>query len=440
MRKKTCNIIDLSLKHLWNPCTQMKKYENRPPLIIKKARGSYLQLSDGHRIIDAISSWWCKSLGHHHPRLEKSLLKQLAKFEHVMLADITFDVIAKLSEQLSLLMPPLNRVFYASDGSCAVEVALKMSLQSRIIAGENKRDRFIALSNGYHGDTAGALSLCDIDSFRAPYEKILFKPYFLKKIPYVSSTKDRLFNDCGDLWPDIQAALEPHAKTATALVLEPIVQGASGMNIYSQNFLYRLRQWTKAHKIHLIADEIMTGIGRTGKMFASEHANVIPDFMCVSKGLTSGWLPLSVVLTHDEIYDCFYSHQKNRAFLHSHTYSGNALAASVALETLKIVEEEQLVSRANHIGQYLLEGMQAIAESTQKLHQVRGLGAIVAADIKPEYIQKNILQHICQQAIKNGVLLRPLGSTIYWLPPLNIEKAEQKKIIEVTEQAILATF
>jgi adenosylmethionine-8-amino-7-oxononanoate aminotransferase len=438
MIKNTDDVVDLSLKRLWNPCTQMKKYETCPPLVIKKARGSYLELSNGHRVIDAISSWWCKSLGHNHPRLKKALLKQLDQFEHVMLADITFDLIAELSEKLSQLMPPLNRVFYASDGSCAVEVALKMSLQSRIIARDHTRTQFIALSNGYHGDTAGSLSLCDIESFRAPYEKILFKPYFLEKIPYVSGPEDPLYNDCGDLWPDIEAALAPYAQTATALVLEPIVQGASGMNIYSQDFLYRLRQWTKDNGIHLIVDEIMTGIGRTGKMFAAEHAHIIPDFICLSKGLTSGWLPLSVVLTHDQMYNYFYSTQKNRAFLHSHTYSGNALAASVALETLKIVEEEKLTSRANDIGKYLLKGMQHIEKSTKKLYQVRSLGAIVAAELKPEYIQKNTLQNICQHAIKNGVLLRPLGSTIYWLPPLNIETADQEKIIKVTEEAISA--
>jgi adenosylmethionine-8-amino-7-oxononanoate aminotransferase len=223
-------------------------------------------------------------------------------------------------------------------------------------------------------------------------------------------------------------------------VLEPIIQGASGMKIYSADFLRRLRHWTQKHHIHLIADEIMTGIGRTGKMFACNHAQVVPDFICLSKGLTSGWLPLSVVLTHDDIYQRFYTDQYNHAFLHSHTYSGNALAVSVALETLNIIEKEQLHKRAESMGQKMLSSMQKIANSTQALENVRGVGGVVAADIKSAWIKEHTMDHVCEYAIKQGVLLRPLGRSIYWLPPLNITDNELDIIIQVTQQAILAVL
>jgi adenosylmethionine-8-amino-7-oxononanoate aminotransferase len=433
MAKKT---IERSLKHLWHPCTQMKKYETYPPMLVQRAFGSTIELCGGQKLLDAISSWWCKSLGHHHPRLQAALLKQLQRFEHVMLADMTFDTITALSEQLSDLAPPLNKAFYASDGTCAVEIAIKMSLQSRLIAGEKERSQFIALSNGYHGDTSGALSLCDIDAFRAPYEKVLFKPYFLNRIPYVLHDQESLYHDCSQLWPDIESKLKPYAASTTAFVLEPMIQGAGGMKMYSADFLYRLRQWTQKNNIHLIADEIMTGMGRTGKMLACEHADITPDFVCLSKGLTSGSLPLSVVLTHDDIYQHFYSDEKKHTFLHSHTYSGNALAIAIALETLKIIKEERLVERAQTIGKYMLDNMRNIANTTKKLDNVRGLGAITAADVKPEYLDQHTLQDVCRYAIEKGVLLRPLGHTIYWLPPLNIATKDLNKIISVTTDAI----
>lgn len=433
MTKSLTSLLDLNLKHVWHPCTQMKRYECYPPLIVKKASGSMIELHNGHKVIDAISSWWCKSLGHSHPQLKKALIEQLDAFEHVMLANMSHQTIIELSEKLATLLPPLNKMFYASDGSCAVEAAMKMSLQQRIISGDSKRCHFMALSSGYHGDTTGSLSVCDIEAFRAPYEKMLFKSHFINDIPYVFTQNDPLYDDCRIPFLAIEKQLQPYSDSTTALVLEPIVQGAGGMKIYSQDFLKRLRRWTKQHNIHLIADEIMTGIGRTGKMFASNHADIVPDFICLSKGLTSGMLPLSVVLTHDDIYNAFYSDDKGHAFLHSHTYSGNALATRVALETLRIIESEALCEKAQHIGQYMLEKMQSIAKITGKLKNVRGIGAIVAADLVD---QRFSIDTICQRAITQGVLLRPLGNSLYWLPPLNISTEHLEKIVHTTQKSL----
>ena len=431
-------IQKLDAKHLWHPCSNMKDYELFKPLVIKGAYGSYFELADGRKIIDAISSWWCKSLGHNHPKLKKALIKQLDQFEHVILANTSNEVIARLSEQLSMLIPGLNKVFYASDGSSAVEIALKMSLHARIIEGKPHKNRFIALKNGYHGETLGALSVSDVGIYRAPYSSVLFSTEFLE-VPYVSSTNEAEWHDSSQAWNQIQEKLELYRHHTTAIILEPILQGAAGMRLYSQDFLSRLSSWAKAHDIHLIADEIMTGIGRTGKMLACEHANITPDFICVSKGLTSGFLPLSAVITTDEIYQQFYDdHERGKAFLHSHTYSGNALAASVALETLSIIKKENLCIRAEKLQSIMINHLSDIAKQTEKLENIRGIGAVVAADLITHPKQHRPAFKFFQEAIKRGAFLRPIANTIYWLPPLTIEEATLAELKQITLDAINA--
>ncbi|WP_100623068.1 adenosylmethionine--8-amino-7-oxononanoate transaminase [Candidatus Coxiella mudrowiae] len=427
----------LDLKHVWHPCSQMKDYEEFKPLVIKSALGSHIKLQNGKKLIDAISSWWCKSLGHNHPSLKTALKQQLEKFEHVILANTTNEVIVELSQQLATLIPFLNKVFYTGDGSCAVEVAMKMSLHSRIITGNQKRTKFIALKNSYHGETAGALSVSDLGLYRSPYTAMLFEPFFISEIPYVSNITVDQWNDCTHQWKVIEHLLEPHVETATAVIVEPIVQGAAGMKIYSQDFLARLSQWAKTHNIHLIADEIMTGIGRTGKMLACEHAQVIPDFVCLSKGLTSGWLPFSAVLTHEEMYNYFYDdYETGKAFLHSHTYSGNVLGASVALATLQTIHKENLCEKAAAFSKILHKNMNIVSEKTGQLMNIRNIGAIVAADLRYHPACPQLGYEIYKEAIKLGALLRPLGNTIYWLPPLNIELSVIEELKDITIDAI----
>jgi adenosylmethionine-8-amino-7-oxononanoate aminotransferase len=430
------NLIQRDLQHVWHPCSQMKDYEMFKPLVVARARGSYIELSNGKRVIDAISSWWCKTLGHHHPRLKMALQRQLNQFEHVILANTTNETIVKLSEKLATLTHSLSKSLYASDGSCAVEMALKMSLHSRRLRGEFARTRFIALANGFHGETVGAMSVSDLGMYRTPYQTLLFDPYFIPLVPYVANAQDPLWLDCAMHWERVEKSLAPYADTATALIVEPIVQATAGMKLYSQDFLRRLRQWTQQHHIHLIADECMTGIGRTGKMLACEHAGIEPDFLCLSKGLTSGWLPLSVVLTHDTMYQHFYDdYEAGKSFLHSHTHSGNVLAASVALETLNIMQEERMCERSQTLGKVLLSNMHAIADETQRLHNVRGIGAVVAADIIGDPKQR-LGYAVYQKAVELGALLRPLGNTIYWVPPLNMNMETAEELKEITRKAL----
>jgi len=427
-----------SLKHIWYPCSQMKDYEEFRPLVIKAAKGSYIELADGKKLLDAISSWWCKSLGHNHPRLKKAIIDQIEKFEHVILANTTHELIVNLSQELATLMPKLSKVFYAGDGSCAIEIAMKMSLHSRYINGDVKRNRFITLKDSYHGETIGALSVSDIGLYKAPYNTMLFQPYIIDMIPYVHSIYDPLWNDCSEKWDMLEKSLETYIDSTTALIVEPIVQGAGGMKIYSKDFLNRLAKWAKKHNIHLIADEIMTGIGRTGKMLACQHAEIIPDFICLAKGLTSGWMPFSAVLTTDDIYNKFYDDfSSGKAFLHSHTYSGNALGVAVALETLNIIKEERLHTR--DINQIMLKNMCEIKDKTGRLKNVRGIGGIVAADLITNNKTPRLGYLIYQAAIKAGILLRPLGNTIYWLPPLNITDEEIEELKNKTMQVLLET-
>jgi len=434
-------IIAKDLQYLWHPGYQASAEENAKPLLIQHAQGSYLHLNNGKKIIDVTSSWWCKTLGHQHPRLKQALYRQAEQFEHVMLANTTNETIVNLSEKLAHLCKGLHKVFYASEGSTAVEIALKMSLHSRIACGNHKKTGFISLSQGYHGESIAALSVSDLGLYCKPYQSLFFPNQLIQQIPYVEDIAAPTWQDCGAVWSEIEKQLEPLAETTTAIILEPIVQSVAGMKIYSKDFLSRLRDWSKRHDIHLIADEIMTGIGRTGKMLACEYAGITPDFICLGKNLTSGWLPLSVVLTSQNIYDCFYTdYTAEKVFSHSNTFSGNALAASIANEVLDIFTEMDMCTQANAIGKVMLQGMHAIASNTGMLENVRGIGAIVAADLIGSKKQTKLVQEVSRQAIKYGLLLRPTGNTIYWFPPLNTKLNTIDDIIGITETALQAAM
>lgn len=432
--------LALDKQYIWHPCSQMKDYEQFPPLVVKRAHGSYIELSDGTKLIDAISSWWCKSLGHGHPALKEALLRQLDQFEHVMFAHTTHEAIAELSHSLSHLMPGLNKTFYAGDGSCAVEIALKMSLHYHQLAGQSQKTRFIALKNGYHGETSGALSVSDLGIYRDPYRAMLFDPVLIEPL-YVSGNTDPAWNDAQAHWQKIEPILLACCEETTAIIVEPIVQGAGGMKVYSQDFLARLATFAKAHDIHLIADEIMTGIGRTGKMLASEHANITPDFICLSKGLTSGWMPFSVVLTTEAIYQAFYDdYEKGKSFLHSHTYSGHALGASLALATLQVMEQECLCTKSEHLQSIMRGFMETIASETGLLHNIRGIGSIIAADLVKDRLPPRAGYRLYHEAVKLGALLRPIGNTVYWMPPFTISHAELEALHHITLQAVKRLF
>lgn len=435
------NLQALDLDLNWHPCSQMKDYELFKPLIIEKAYDCYFELSDGTKIIDAISSWWCKSLGHQHPQLKIALKEQIEKFEHVIFANTTNETIIKLSQKLTGLLSGLDKVFYVGgDGSSAVETALKMSIHARTIRGEKNRNQFIAFKNGYHGETIGALSVSDCGLYREPYKKLLFEPLFIEPL-YVSGIDDAHWNDAFYYWNIVEKILEPYKETATALIFEPIVQGAGGMKIISQDFLSRICSWARENNVHIIADEIMTGIGRCGKMLASEYANIQPDFICLSKGLTSGWVPFSLVLTTNSFYELFYDdYESGKSFLHSHTYSGNAIGAALALETLNIIEKNNYCNRASELQTIMRISMNRIAQKTGLIKNIRGIGAIIAADLDVGSSKERIGFRFYQEAVKLGALIRPLGNTIYWLPPLTISNEVLESLEEITIKAILVAF
>ncbi len=431
------NLAERALESLWHPCSQMKDYEQFPAIPLSRAEGPYLYTESGHQIIDAVSSWWCKSLGHQHPRLQQALFKQCQQLEHVILANTCNDTIVRLSEALTQLTQTLNKVMYASDGSCAVEIALKMAVHGQALRGKPHKKEFIALSNGYHGETALTLSVSDLGLYKAPYECLMRSVPMIPDIPLVSGRDDPLWHDCADAWQSAEAFLEPLIANCAAIIIEPILQGAGGMQLYSADFLRRLRAYCQAHDVWLIADEIMTGFGRTGKMLACEHAGIEPDMLCLSKGLTSGMLPMSATVVRDDIYHLFYDdYQTGKAFMHSHTHTGNTLAASVALASIDVMREERLCEHVSQQEKAVGDLMQHVATETGMLHNIRHIGAMAAADITPHYNKPRAGYRVLQHAIQKGALLRPLGNTIYWVPPLNMAWPVWENLADITIAAL----
>lgn len=427
-------LIAKDLKHIWHPCSQMKDFETCPPIVINKAQGSYLYTNKGP-LIDAISSWWCKSLGHAHPAVIAAIKNQLDCFEHVISANTTHPAAVELAEKLSEITGK-QHVFFASDGSSAVEIAIKLAIHASQIKGQKNKNQFIALKNGYHGETLGTMSVSDLGLYKAPYASFGVQCHYIDDIPYVSGSKDPLWDNCDTYWNKVVQQLNKICDRVCAILLEPIIQGAGGMLCYSADFLSKISSWAKEKGIYLIADEIMTGIGRTGKWLACDHARIKPDLICLSKGLTSGSIPFSCVMIDSTLFDLFYDdYHAGKSFLHSHTYSGNPLAISAALATIKTIKQDNLLMHSQELGEIMFSYMQDIARDSRKLVNVRGVGAVVAADLI-ESSQARIGFKIYQEAIKQGALIRPIGNTLYWLPPLNTDKKIIGKLAEITLNSI----
>ncbi|HLU69973.1 MAG TPA: adenosylmethionine--8-amino-7-oxononanoate transaminase [Fibrobacteria bacterium] len=440
------DVVTRDLRHVWHPCSQMKDYETFPPVEIVGASGSLLHTRNGGTLIDATSSWWCKTLGHGHPRLREALVRQAARFEHVIGANTASETLVGLSEQLAGLCPPLDKVFYAGDGSSAVEIALKMSLHAQRIRGQEGRTRFLSLENGYHGESGLSLAVSDLGLYRAPYAEVLPEPVILRGLPYVSGPADPAWNDAGAVWPALEQALAAHADTAAALIVEPVLQGAGGMRVYSPDLLRRLRAWTTRHGVLFVVDEIMTGFWRTGKMLAVDHAGIAPDLMCLSKGLTGGWLPFAATLVHPSVYDLFYAdYGQGRDFLHSNTYAGNALGAAVAREALSLYAAPGFGEEVAALSAALTARWEQVATATGALRGTRAVGGLVAADLAVDRegapragTPLRAGRAVFREAVARGALLRPLGDTLYWLPPLNTPVDELDRLAEVTAAAIRA--
>jgi len=408
------SMIRRSLRHVWHPCTQMKLHESQPLVPIAKAEGVWLYDFEGRRYLDGISSWWVNLFGHGHPHIKAALVAQLDQLDHVMLAGFTHEPVVKLSEKLAQLTG-LGHAFYGSDGASATEIALKMSAHYWRNTGRTGKCRFVGLAGGYHGETVGALAVTDIALFREAYAPLV---RLAATVPSPDARAAQPGESAADVAKRAAGALEAwlqqhHAGTA-ALIVEPLVQCAAGMAMHDASYLRQVRALCDRYEVHLVVDEIATGFGRTGTMFAHQQAGIRPDFICLSKGLTGGTLPLSAVLSTDTVYQAFYDDDVARGFLHSHSYTGNPLACRAALATLELFEQNDVLARNVMLAHTLSQAFAPLSTHA-RIKNARQLGMIWAWDVDTAspYFSRRYHQH----ALARGVLLRPIGNTIYAMPP-----------------------
>jgi len=424
------SIAERDLKVLWHPCTQMKDHEFLPMIPIKSGKGIWLEDFDGNRYIDAISSWWVNIFGHVNPYISSKIKEQVDTLEHVIIAGFTHEPIVRLSERLIALTPKgLDRCFYADNGSSAVEVALKMSYHSHKNAGVEK-PLFVSLSNSYHGETIRALSVGDVELYKDTYKPLLIScvqtavPQDMSEAAAIEAAKA------------FEELLKERADEISALIVEPLVQGAGYMHMYHPLYLSLVRDLCTRFNVHLIADEVMVGFGRTGTLFACEQAEITPDFIVLSKGLTGGYLPLSVVLTTDEIYQRFYcDYGLYKVFLHSHSYTGNALACAAANATLDIFENEDVVLNNKKTADYMQQSLLKF-EELENVKEVRQTGMIAAIELKGYTSEERIGLKVYEYALTKGVLLRPLGHIVYFMPPYIISEEEMDIMFNTAYEAI----
>ncbi|MCF6340432.1 MAG: adenosylmethionine--8-amino-7-oxononanoate transaminase [Sulfurimonas sp.] len=415
---------------LWHPCTQMKDHETLPLIPIKKAYGIYLEDFEANTYIDAVSSWWVNIFGHTNSYINKKIKEQLDTLEHVILAGFTHESIIKLSERLVKLTPDgLSKCFYADNGSSAVEVALKMSYHAHKNDDKEKKI-FVSLTNSYHGETIGALSVGDVKLYKDTYAPLLIET-IQTPVPI-----DMSIEAAKEAANKFEKLCEKRSNDISAIILEPLVQGAGYMHMYHEEFLILVRDICTKYDIHLIADEVMVGFGRTGELFACQKAGITPDFIVLSKGLTGGYLPLSVVLTTDEIYAKFYcDYSENKAFLHSHSYTGNALACAAANATLDIFERDDVIEKNRITAKYMSEKLQKF-KKLKNVDSIRQTGMICVVELKGYKPEERIGLKVYQYGLDNGVLLRPLGHVVYFMPPYVITNKEIDKMMDTAYEAI----
>ncbi|HYD41730.1 MAG TPA: adenosylmethionine--8-amino-7-oxononanoate transaminase [Anaeromyxobacter sp.] len=437
------------LAHVWHPCSQMKDYEDFPPIVVERGEGAWLVAEDGTRYLDAVSSWWTNLHGHGNARIAAAIARQAAALEHVIFANFTHKPAIRLAEELCALLPPgLARVFFADNGSAAVEVALKMSFQHHQQQGQVRRRRFASLAGAYHGETLGALATGDLDLYSAVFRPLMMDTLRVPgpdcyRCP-VGKTRDTCAAEC---FGPMEQALEEHGDTLCAVIVEPLVQCAAGMRIYPPVYLRRLREATARRGVHLVADEIAVGFGRTGRMFALEHAGIVPDLVCLSKGITGGFLPLSAVVTNEEIYRSFYAdYVELKAFMHSHSYTGNPIACAAALENLAIFREEGVLARVAARGATLARLAREAFAGLDFVGEYRQLGLVGAVELVEDRAARRGFDwrlragyRAYRRALARGVLLRPLGNVLYFMPPYCVTDAELGRMVEVARDCAIET-
>jgi len=425
-------ISERDLRHIWHPCTQMKDHEFLPLIPIKKGSGVYLEDFDGNRYIDAVSSWWVNLFGHANPLISSAVKTQAETLEHVILAGFTHEPVVRLSERLAALAPVgLTRCFYADNGSSAVEVALKMAYHYYKNIGK-ERPLFISLTNSYHGETIGALSVGDVSLYKETYGPLLLRS-LQTPVPADQSEAAAVAAAA-----ELDTLLKTHGDEVAALILEPLIQGAGSMHMYHPRYLKEARKLCDQYDVLLIADEIMTGFGRTGTMFACEQAGISPDLMTLSKGLTGGYLPLSVTLTTEKIYQAFYcDYNLYKAFLHSHSYTGNALACAAANATLDIFELDSVIESNKTLSRTMADGLERF-KGLPNVKAVRQTGMVAAVELQGYAPEERIGLKIYEYALSKGVLLRPLGPVIYFMPPYVISEEELTYVMQTAYEAVTA--
>jgi adenosylmethionine-8-amino-7-oxononanoate aminotransferase len=447
MNAKTLATRDLAV--VWHPCTQMKDHESLPPIAIRRGSGAWLEDFDGRRYLDAVSSWWVNLFGHANPRINAALRAQLEDLEQVIFAGFTHEPAVTLAERLVALAPPgLSRCFFADNGSAAVEVAIKMSFHYWHNRGRTRKTRFVTLANSYHGETLGALAVGNVELY-----KTLYKPLLMDVL--TAPSPDCYAREAGESWEAcslrrfeaMERLLAARADEIAAVIVEPLVQCAGGMRMYHPAYLSRLREACTRHGVHLIADEIAVGFGRTGTLFACEQAGISPDFLCLSKGLTGGYLPLSVVLTTEDTYAAFYDdYEKLTAFLHSHSYTGNPLACRAALATLDIFATDGIIAANRAKAAHLGARAQTLADHPH-VAEVRQTGMIVAVEFAKDKRSREPYpwterrgRRVHRHALERGVLLRPIGDVVYFMPPYIVSEEEMDMMVAVAAEGIeLAT-
>jgi adenosylmethionine-8-amino-7-oxononanoate aminotransferase len=441
------SLAERDARVLWHPCTQMKDHEALPPIAVRRGAGAWLEDFEGNRYLDAVSSWWVNLFGHANPRINAAVRDQLDRLEHVIFAGFTHEPGIRLAERLVELAPRgLTRCFYADNGSAAVEVAIKMSFHYWRNRGRPRKTRFITLANSYHGETLGALAVGNVELY-----KNLYRPLLMDVL--TAPSPDCYLREPGESWEEhslrqfghLERLLSVHADEVAAVIVEPLVQCAGGMRMYHPIYLARLREACDRHGVHLIADEIAVGFGRTGTLFACEQAGITPDFMCVSKGLTGGYLPLSAVLTTNDVYGTFYDDYATlRAFLHSHSYTGNPLACAAALATLDIFAEDDILTK-NRAKAARLGDRARELEDHPHVAEVRQCGMIVAVEFardkdrrRPYPWTERRGRRIYRHSLARGVLLRPIGDVVYFMPPYIVDDAEIDLMVRVAAEGIEA--
>nr|WP_294867912.1 adenosylmethionine--8-amino-7-oxononanoate transaminase [uncultured Pseudogulbenkiania sp.] len=418
-----------SRQAVWHPCTQMKRHEALPLVPIASAEGVWLTDFDGNRYLDAVSSWWVNLFGHGHPAIKAAIKDQLDSLEHVMLAGFTHRPVIELSERLSQ-HTGLGHAFYGSDGASATEIALKISFHYWQNSGRPDKTRFLSLENSYHGETVGALAVTDVPLFSSTYAPLLKAGI---RVPTPDARQAQPGETAEDVARRAARALEnvlaKQADSIAALIVEPLVQGAAGMAMYHPAYLEEARRLCDRYQVHLIADEIAVGFGRTGTLFACEQAGIRPDFLCLSKGITGGFLPLSCVLTTDGVYQAFYHDEVARGFLHSHSYTGNALACRAALAVLDLFEQQDVLARNREKAAQFTTLLAPLRVHPQ-VRQFRQQGMIWAFEV--ETARGDFAVAFFSAMLQRGCLVRPIGNTVYFMPPYVIEAEEMALLCQAT--------